>query len=470
MSKIHEKSDCFACVIASHGEEMELETENNIHIKEHVIVGTDGRVVKTRDIVEMFNADNCEELKDKPKFFFIQACRTSNATVLGMDSGLAVTITERKQLQGGIVDGIEDMQVDFQIIDKVDANCISTNANSLCENNLDTRHLSSAERYLSRHQLVHQVTDVECPDDTLLMFASLSSNYAVRNPTNGGWLLTSLYSQIKEHIDTGKICSTEFTQILNGALKEMTTKIFKPSDITSRLYGAFSPGCLTHSDSLFFFYENGGLPPTLYIQADNSPKDNKNKYLIMFLAMLVKMEIVKKIKLTFLMVGHTHEDVDQLFSRISVKASKEKTTTIPSLLDLIKRSYTLQPIAKHVESLYNFRDQMAFPSSLAGNKSQHVFKLTKDGDKVFLAMKEWPLESAPYKTMELTNILQNLEIPRKVEPNMEKIGGIIQLMRRDLPKWVQNGKLEKMNFGGLTTYLPSRRQDALHQRLLCHKI
>ncbi|CAC5393350.1 unnamed protein product [Mytilus coruscus] len=186
--------------------------------------------------------------------------------------------------------------------------------------------------------------------------------------------------------------------------------------------------------------ENGGLPPTLYIQADNSPKDNKNKYVIMFLAMLVKMEIIK---LTFLMVGHTHEDVDQLFSRISVKASKEKTTTIPSLLDLIKRSYTPQPIAKHIESLYDFRDQMAYPSSLAGIKNQHVFKLTKDGDKIFLAMKEWPLESAPYKTLELTNILQNLDMPRKVEPNMEKIGGIIQLMRRDLPKWVQNGKLNR---------------------------
>ncbi|CAG2193678.1 unnamed protein product [Mytilus edulis] len=98
---------------------------------------------------------------------------------------------------------------------------------------------------------------------------------------------------------------------------------------------------------------------------------------------------VAAIKLTFLMVGHTHEDVDQLFSRISVKASKEKTTTIPSLLNLIKRSYTPQPITKHVESLYDFRDQMAYPSSLAGIKSQHVFKLTKDGDGVFLMMKEW---------------------------------------------------------------------------------
>ncbi|CAC5418450.1 CASP7 [Mytilus coruscus] len=230
-----------------------IETKRNVIIKEHVIVGTDGQCVKTRDIVEMFNEDYCEGLKDKPKLFFIQACRTSNATVLGMDSGHTLTITERKQPQGGMFDGVEDMQVDSKITDNVDSNYVSTNENqksnnenSQCEDNLDTRHVSTAETYLSRRQLVHQVTDVECPEDTLLMFASLSNNFAVRNSSAGGWLLNSLYSQIKEYIETGKICSTEFTQILNGALKEMTTKNFKPSDITSRLYGAFSPGCFTH--------------------------------------------------------------------------------------------------------------------------------------------------------------------------------------------------------------------------------
>ena len=36
-------------------------------------------------------------------------------------------------------------------------------------------------------------------------------------------------------------------------------------------------------------------PPTLFIQADNSAKDNKNNYVLMFLAMLVKADIVKKV-------------------------------------------------------------------------------------------------------------------------------------------------------------------------------
>lgn len=99
-----------------------------------------------------------------------QACRTSNTTVLGMDSGHILTITERKQPPYGI-DDVEDMHVDSKITDNVDVNSITE------KDNLDTRHMSTADTYLSRRQLVHQVTDVECPEDTLLMFASLSSKY-----------------------------------------------------------------------------------------------------------------------------------------------------------------------------------------------------------------------------------------------------------------------------------------------------
>jgi hypothetical protein len=74
-AEVHKKSDCFVCVVASHGEEMALGQRNNVKIKEHVIVGTDGQCIKTRDLVEMFDGDHCEELKDKPKFFFIQVIK-----------------------------------------------------------------------------------------------------------------------------------------------------------------------------------------------------------------------------------------------------------------------------------------------------------------------------------------------------------------------------------------------------------
>lgn len=65
MKDMHKKSDCFVCVIAAHGEEIQ---EGKSTMTEHVIFGTDGIPIQTREIVE----NNCEELVDKPKFFFIQ--------------------------------------------------------------------------------------------------------------------------------------------------------------------------------------------------------------------------------------------------------------------------------------------------------------------------------------------------------------------------------------------------------------
>lgn len=52
---------------------------------------------------------------------------------------------------------------------------------------------------------------------------------------------------------------------------------------------------------------NHQLSPTLYVQADNCGRENKNKYVLGFLALLVARGIVKEALISFLMVGHTHE-------------------------------------------------------------------------------------------------------------------------------------------------------------------
>ncbi|XP_046376833.1 caspase-3-like [Haliotis rufescens] len=58
---IHKDSDCFVCVILSHGE------EDKVH-------GTDGPVEVTK-LLAPFRGDRCSALAGKPKLFFIQACR-----------------------------------------------------------------------------------------------------------------------------------------------------------------------------------------------------------------------------------------------------------------------------------------------------------------------------------------------------------------------------------------------------------
>ena len=60
------------------------------------------------------------------------------------------------------------------------------------------------------------------------------------------------------------------------------------------------------------------LPRVLFLQLDNCSKQNKSQYLIAYLGLLVGWGVFDEVILCFLPVGHTHEDIDQLFSRIAI--------------------------------------------------------------------------------------------------------------------------------------------------------
>lgn len=91
----------------------------------------------------------------------------------------------------------------------------------------------------------------------------------------------------------------------------------------------------------------------MYVQMDNTCRDNKNKYMLTFAALLVQLGIFEKVfmiinwfsayihylcpyiqqvKLGFLPVGHTHEDIDQRFSCISRKLNHRNALTIPGMM------------------------------------------------------------------------------------------------------------------------------------------
>jgi hypothetical protein len=61
---------------------------------------------------------------------------------------------------------------------------------------------------------------------------------------------------------------------------------------------------------------DGKLPPCLTIQMD-SAGENKNYTMACFCEWLVKIGAFRKIKICFLPVGHTHEDIDACFGRLS---------------------------------------------------------------------------------------------------------------------------------------------------------
>jgi hypothetical protein len=68
------------------------------------------------------------------------------------------------------------------------------------------------------------------------------------------------------------------------------------------------------------------LPKTLFIQMDNAAGENKNKYVFGFLSNLVAKGVFETIVVSFLPVGHTHEDIDQIFSQLAGKLGETSLT------------------------------------------------------------------------------------------------------------------------------------------------
>ena len=99
----------------------------------------------------------------------------------------------------------------------------------------------------------------------------------------------------------------------------------------------------------------GILPPVLYVQLDNTARENKNLTVFGYLSMLVERGIFKKIKVNFLLVGHTHDHIDQMFSRFSKMLARCDTFTLPTLSRLFTEAYTPKPDIQHLDEVYDFK-------------------------------------------------------------------------------------------------------------------
>lgn len=60
--------------------------------------------------------------------------------------------------------------------------------------------------------------------------------------------------------------------------------------------------------------------------------------------MLVELGIFQKVKVGFILVGHTHDHIDQMFNCFAVTLKRNNVGILPSLIQAIKRAYMLEPI------------------------------------------------------------------------------------------------------------------------------
>ena len=100
------------------------------------------------------------------------------------------------------------------------------------------------------------------------------------------------------------------------------------------------------------------FPCVWYLQIDGA-SDNKNRYLFAYIAWLVERGVFDRVQCHFLAVGHTHEDIDQLFSVISKALKKQDVLTIDRLCELIAGLF---PTEGHVtaEVLWGIHDYKAW--------------------------------------------------------------------------------------------------------------
>ena len=109
------------------------------------------------------------------------------------------------------------------------------------------------------------------------------------------------------------------------------------------------------------------------MQLDNTTKENKNSTVFSYLSMLEERGIFKKIKVNFLLVGHTHDHIDKMFSRFSKKLTRCDAFTLPTLSRLIMETYTPKPDVQHLDEVYNFKR-----FSVDGVRFNHVFFIKRN--------------------------------------------------------------------------------------------
>ena len=70
-----------------------------------------------------------------------------------------------------------------------------------------------------------------------------------------------------------------------------------------------------------------------------------------YLNMLVELGNFQKVKVGFLLVGHTHDHIDQMFSCFAVTLGRKNVGSLPSLTEIIRNTYSLEPVVLMLEEI-----------------------------------------------------------------------------------------------------------------------
>ncbi|XP_065906896.1 uncharacterized protein [Dysidea avara] len=181
------------------------------------------------------------------------------------------------------------------------------------------------------------------------------------------------------------------------------------------------------------------LPSKLYVQMDNCVRENKDKFVYAFMSYLVEINIFSEIEIGFLMVGHTHEDVDQRFSQLSQYLSKRSATTMEDMLRSAKTSNPDVVHASVMEKVFDIRKWISpHIEVIKYHTEPHVFLFKRDASgKVVMQYKYWSHDEWIGNCVLLKSV--PVGRPELVQPSLVKQD--LGQLRRDIPKYELSGAL-----------------------------
>jgi hypothetical protein len=102
---------------------------------------------------------------------------------------------------------------------------------------------------------------------------------------------------------------------------------------------------------------------------------------------LVKMRVFKRIEICFMLVGHTHENIDQLFSTYSVKLRTVKAFTLKALMQVARDAFLggNKPEVSHISEVNDWdtffkKDNHSSFRNFEHTTNQHVFEIKRDDE------------------------------------------------------------------------------------------
>jgi hypothetical protein len=102
----------------------------------------------------------------------------------------------------------------------------------------------------------------------------------------------------------------------------------------------------------------GHHQPTLWLQFDNCYRENKNRWMLAYCCWLVELGIFLEVMISFMVEGHTHEDIDQMFGTMSQYRRGHPCYSIPHFFAGLQNegfpSSATRPVMQELSLVYDW--------------------------------------------------------------------------------------------------------------------